>query len=277
VPADKLLYALRDVTATVEDFSLIAASIMSKKLAGGADRIVLDVKCGSGAFMKTLPEAQRLAQELVKIGTGMGRQTVALITNMTQPLGNSVGNALEIKEAIDVLKGKGPDDLRELCFELGSRMLIVGECEKDMDSARRKLESLIESGAALEKMKQWIFAQGGNPEVTENYDLLPNARYSRTLFAEKPGYIAAIDAEGIGMTAMLAGAGRETKGQEIDMGAGVVLHKKMGEHVEARQPLATVYSNDDTKLENAFHHLGTCFTRGSEAVEKPTLLLGSIE
>lgn len=277
VPADKLLYALRDVTATVEDFSLIAASIMSKKLAGGADRIVLDVKCGSGAFMKTLPDARRLAEELVTIGAGMGRKTTAFITSMAQPLGLTVGNSLEIREAIDVLRGEGPADLRELCLELGSRMLFVAEAAPDIPSARARLESLIASGKALDKLRDLIIAQGGNPAVTNDPNLLVRSRLSVTLKSKENGYISSIDTEGVGIAAMLSGAGRETKDMQIDLGAGLVLHKKIGDYCETGTAIATVYADDDRKLNNAVRHLSGCYTYSAAPVEVPELIISVIE
>jgi pyrimidine-nucleoside phosphorylase len=277
VPADKLLYALRDVTATIENYSLIAASIMSKKIASGADRIVLDVKCGSGAFMKTLPEARELAARLVAIGSGMGRKTIAVISNMSEPLGNAVGNSVEIREVIDVLRGEGPDDVRQLCLELAGRMLVAAEAAQDATEARERLEGLIRSGAALEKFREMIAAQGGDPSVVDDPGIMPRWRLSVTLKSSESGYVRAVDAEGVGKAAMLAGAGREKKDQPIDYGAGVIMLKKVGDYCEAGDPLAIVYSNEDSKLENAVQQLGTCYSMGETPAENIRLILDVVE
>ena len=249
-PADKKLYALRDVTATIDNISLIASSIMSKKLASGADAIVLDVKTGSGAFMKSLHEAFSLATEMTDIGNKMGRKTVAVITDMDQPLGNAVGNSIEVIEAIETLKGKGPKDFHELCVALGIQMLLLSEIAKDKNEAERLIEESISSGAALQKLKDLIEIQGGNPDVTEDYSLLPSAQNNRAVNKEINGYIKSINAELIGMAALTLGAGRQTKDSIIDLGAGIVLNKKVGDEYHTDLPVATIYYNCDEQRAN---------------------------
>jgi pyrimidine-nucleoside phosphorylase len=243
-PADKKLYSLRDVTSTVGSVPLIASSIMSKKIAAGADAIVLDVKVGTGAFMKSIEEAEKLAQTMVNIGNSVGRDTMAVISDMSQPLGQAIGNGLEVKEAIDTLKGKGPKDLTELSLVLGSQMAYLGGVGEDLEDARKQLEENIHNGKALEKFKVFIEAQGGNPDVVENPgEILPQAEYQIDVKAERPGVVAAIDAEELGIAGMLLGAGRETIDSELDLAAGLMLHKKIGDSVEAGESLVTIYSN----------------------------------
>lgn len=277
VPADKLLYALRDLTATIENYSLIAASVMSKKIASGADRIVLDVKCGSGAFMKTFKEARELACKLVAVGSGMGRKTIAVISNMEEPLGYAIGNSLEIEEVLEVLKNKGPEDLRELSLELAARMVMAADAAPDNITAREQLEELLANGAALEKFGEMIEAQGGRRDVVDNPSLLPKGRLSVKFKCRKAGFVQSIDAEGIGNAAMLAGAGRVRKDQQVDFGAGLILYKKIGDPCEEGDTLAAVYSNDDDHLEQAVNQLTTCFMIGAEQPERPTLILDVIE
>lgn len=224
-PADKKLYALRDVTATVDSIPLIASSIMSKKIAAGADAIVLDVKTGCGAFMKTEEDAFKLAAAMVGIGAKVGRKTTAVVTDMDQPLGNTVGNALEVKEAILTLKDKGPADLTELCYTLGSRMLVLGGRANTYDEGRKILEELLKSGAALSKLKELVEAQGGDGTVIENEELLPDTKYSLPLKAAADGYVYAINAEQVGIAAMVLGAGRETKEDVIDPAVGIIINK----------------------------------------------------
>lgn len=248
-PADKQLYALRDVTATVDSIPLIASSIMSKKIAAGADAICLDVKAGSGAFMKTVEEARRLAQTMVEIGKQVGRETIAVISNMNQPLGKAIGNTLEIKEAIETLKGRGPEDLTELCLTLGTQMLMLAGKTADSTEARAMLEEKIESGEALEKLVQFIAAQGGDPEQVRNTDLLPQAPYQADVLATSSGYVEQINALEIGRLAMLLGAGRVTKDSKIDLSVGIILHKKIGDKVEQGESLATVHMNSVTDEE----------------------------
>lgn len=242
-PADKKLYALRDVTGTVSSIPLIASSIMSKKIASGADAIVLDVKVGTGAFMKSIEEAEKLAQTMVNIGNSVGRDTMAVISDMSQPLGNAIGNALEVKEAIDTLKGEGPEDLTELSLVLGSQMAYLGGVGETLDDARKILEENIKNGKALEKFKTFIEAQGGNPEVVDRPELLPQAEFQIDVTADKAGVVTQIDAEELGVAGMLLGAGRATKDSELDLAAGLMLHKKIGDKVEAGEKLVTIYSN----------------------------------
>jgi pyrimidine-nucleoside phosphorylase len=250
-PADKKLYALRDVTATVDNVSLIASSIMSKKIAAGADCIVLDVKVGEGAFMKTPEAAHELAQEMVTIGTNVGRKTVAIISDMDQPLGLAIGNALEVEEAIDTLKGKGPKDLVELCLTLGSYMVTFAGAAANVEEAREKLLQTITSGAAINKLKEFVRAQGGETDCIDDTSLLPKAKYVVPVLAETDGYIEKIHAESIGIIAMELGAGRATKESVIDLAVGIVLNKKRGEKVSKGDVLAYIHSNDEAKTEKA--------------------------
>ncbi len=242
-PADKKIYALRDVTGTVGSIPLIASSIMSKKIASGANAIVLDVKVGTGAFMKDIKAAEQLAKTMVALGNGVGRNTMAVISDMSQPLGEAIGNALEVKEAIDTLKGEGPEDLTELSLVLGSQMAYLGGVGENLDDARRLLEENIANGKALEKFRIFVEAQGGNPEVIDNPELLPQAEFKIPVKAEQSGVVSAIDAEELGIAGMLLGAGRETKDSELDLAAGLVLHKKIGDSVEKGETLVTIHSN----------------------------------
>ena len=244
-PADKKLYALRDVTGTVNSIPLIASSIMSKKIAAGADAIVLDVKTGEGAFMKTVEDARSLAKAMVQIGNNVGRQTMAIISDMSQPLGYAIGNSLEVKEAIDTLRGNGPEDLTELCLVLGSQMVVVGGKAKDLDEARKMLLEVIENGSALEVMKDFIKGQGGNPDVVDSPELLPEARYKIDVPSKETGYVSFMEADEIGTAAMLLGAGRATKESEIDLAVGIVLHKKVGDAVKEGESLATIHSSNE--------------------------------
>src|SRR5699024_3071642 len=231
-PADKKLYALRDVTGTVNSIPLIASSIMSKKIASGADAIVLDVKTGSGAFMKDLSSAKKLAEAMVKIGNGAGRQTMAVISDMSQPLGYAVGNALEVKEAIATLNGQGPADLTELCLTLASKMVYLAKKADTIEQAREKLEATIESGRAIEKFKTLIASQKGDDSIVDQPDKLPTATYTIDVTATETGYVSEIVADEIGIAASMLGAGRMTKDEEIDLSVGVILTKKVGDHVE---------------------------------------------
>lgn len=244
-PADKLLYALRDVTATVESIPLIAASIMSKKIAAGTDSIVLDVKVGSGAFMKNIEAAKALATTMVNIGAHVGRQTVAVISDMNQPLGRAVGNALEIKEAIDTLQGKGPRDLEELCLALGSHMLVLAGKTDDEREARAMLQAAIRDGSALEKLVTLVESQGGDPRQVRQPELLPTAPHQFDVCAPRAGYVHHIASEEVGITAMLLGAGRATKQDDIDLSVGIVLNKKVGDYVEADESIATLHVRDE--------------------------------
>lgn len=242
-PADKKLYALRDVTATVASIPLIASSVMSKKIAAGADAIVLDVKTGSGAFMKTLEDAVQLAEAMVKIGKEIGRETIAVISNMDQPLGYAIGNALEVKEAIEALRGDGPSDLKKLCLELGTHMLRASGIVNSEEEARARLEEIWASGRALEKFKAWITAQGGDASVVDAPEQLLGADTIVTVHAQSSGFVAAIDAERIGVAAMMLGAGRETIEDQIDPAVGIVLSKKVGDFVEKGETLAELHVN----------------------------------
>ncbi|WP_047151960.1 pyrimidine-nucleoside phosphorylase [Aneurinibacillus tyrosinisolvens] len=251
-PADKKLYALRDVTATVDTIPLIASSVMSKKIAAGADAIVLDVKYGSGAFMKTPEEAERLARTMVSIGEEVGRKTIAIISSMEQPLGFAVGNALEVKEAIDTLQGKGPEDLTELSLVLGAHMVHLGGKASSYEEARSKLEEIIRTGQALDVFKQFITAQGASPEAIDRPDEhLPKASRIEPIRASASGYVEQIAAEQIGVAAMKVGAGRETKESAIDMAVGIVIHKKIGDRVEAGDVIAQIHCNNEENLEEA--------------------------
>ena len=246
-PADKKLYALRDVTGTVDNMPLIASSIMSKKIASGADGIVLDVKVGDGAFMKTPEDAKALAEEMVSIGKNVGRNTIAVISDMDQPLGYAIGNALEVEEAIETLKGNGPKDLLELALTLGSNMLILANRVETFEEGKKLLLENIENGKALEKLKEFVKAQGGDPSYVDNTDLLPKAKYIIDVKSKKSGTISKIHAEEMGLTAMELGAGRATKESVIDLAVGIVLCKKRGEKVSEGDILARVYANDEAK------------------------------
>lgn len=243
-PADKKLYALRDVTATVDNVSLIASSIMSKKIAAGADAIVLDVKVGDGAFMKTPEDAKLLAKEMVSIGTHVGRKTVAIISDMDQPLGFAIGNALEVEEAIETLKGNGPKDLLELALELGSNMVVLAGKAKDTDEAKAMLMETIDKGTALAKLKEFVVAQGGDASVIDDTSKFPKAKYVLEVRAKESGFVSKIHSENMGLIAMELGAGRATKESIIDLAVGIVLDKKRGDKVEAGDILAYVHAND---------------------------------
>lgn len=244
-PADKKLYSLRDVTGTVGSIPLIASSIMSKKLAAGADAIVLDVKTGDGALMKDMTDSEKLAHEMVNIGNQIGRRTMAIISDMSQPLGFAIGNALEVKEAIDTLKGHGPADLTELVLTLGSQMVLLANKAKTLDEAREKLQEVIKNGKAVEKFKTLIETQGGDSSVVDHPEKLASAPYQITLPALKSGYVSRIIADQIGIAAMQLGAGRATKEDVIDPAVGIVLHKKVGDKVAIGEALLTIHSNTD--------------------------------
>ena len=251
VPADKKLYALRDVTATVDNMSLIASSIMSKKLASGADAIVLDVKVGDGAFMKTPETAKELAQEMVDIGKHLGRETIGVISDMDQPLGYAIGNSLEVIEAIELLKGNGPKDLLELTLTIGSNMLLCAKVAESEEEARKMLIENIENGKGLEKLKEFVKAQGGDITPIDDYSKFPQAKYVEKVTSPVDGYITKIHAEAFGLIAMELGAGRATKESEIDLAVGIVLNKKRGEKVKKGDVLAYIHSNNEEKIERA--------------------------
>ncbi|EIJ78748.1 Pyrimidine-nucleoside phosphorylase [Bacillus methanolicus PB1] len=242
-PADKKLYALRDVTATVDSIPLIASSIMSKKIAAGADCIVLDVKTGAGAFMKTLEDSRELARAMVRIGNNVGRKTMAVISDMSQPLGLAIGNALEVKEAIDTLKGEGPEDLTELCLTLGSHIVLLAKKANSLTEARQMLEKAIEDCSALESLKRFLSSQGGDASVVDDPSKLPQAKYTFELEAKEDGFVSEIVADEVGTAAMLLGAGRTTKESSIDLAVGLVLRKKIGDHVKKGESLVTIHSN----------------------------------
>jgi len=277
VPADGKTYALRDVTATVDSIPLIASSIMSKKIAAGADAIVLDVKTGRGAFMKTLEESIELAKAMVEIGEKVGKKTIALVTDMDQPLGLAVGNALEVQEAIAVLKGKGPSDLRELCLELGASMVYLARKSDTIGEAREKLLTLLEKGQALEKFAQMIEAQGGDPRVLEDEGMLPQAAIQEAVLAPKSGYISQLEAEKVGLAAMALGAGREKKEDRIDPAAGVLLQKKIGEWIEKDEALATLHTNEHSRIAVGKATLLSAYTISSQPVENTPLVYRTIE
>ncbi len=274
-PADKKIYALRDVTATVDNISLIASSIMSKKIAAGAQNIVLDVKCGSGAFMKDEKSATDLAELMVKIGKKCGRNMAAVITNMDVPLGSNVGNALEIKEVVDILNNKGDKQLRELCLVLSATILGISyDCS--YDEAYIQAENAIADGLAFHKLKELVSAQGGNTNMLDNTDLLPKCDRSLKIKADINGYIQKIDSRLVGESAVLLGAGREKKTDSIDYGAGIVLYKKTGESVSVGETIAVLYAETEERLKNAEKLFNTSFTIGDEKPEEMPLIYKTI-
>lgn len=270
-PADKKIYGLRDVTATVNAIPLIASSIMSKKIASGTDAIVLDVKTGSGAFMKTLEDSKELAHAMVQIGNGAGRETIGVISDMNQPLGFAVGNALEVKEAIETLRGEGPEDLHELCLELGSRMVYLGKKAKSIEEAREKLEEAIQSGQAIDTFKTLIEAQGGDASIVDEPDKLPTASYTFEVEAKEDGFISEIIANEIGIAASILGAGRLTKESEIDLAVGLVLNKKIGDQVKKGDSLVTIHSNSE-EVANVIEKIYESYTISQEPVEDKPLI-----
>ncbi len=276
VPADKKLYALRDVTATVDSIPLIASSIMSKKIAGGADAVVLDVKAGAGAFMKDLDQAFRLAEMMVAIGREVGREVAAVVSNMDQPLGYAVGNALEVAEAIETLRGFGPKDLEEICLQLGSQMLRLAGVAPDGESARKMLLRALRAGHGLNKLIEMVEAQGGDPSYIRQPVKLPRAQRVGPVVAPQAGYVQGIDALEVGVAAMLLGAGRETKESAIDLGVGVVLRKKVGDPVEAGEPLAELHVNSERRLAEARERLVRAYRIGGERLQEPPLVYGLV-
>ena len=275
-PADKKLYALRDVTGTVNCIPLIASSIMSKKIASGADAIVLDVKTGSGAFMKDLAEAKELAKAMVGIGHGRGRKTIAMITDMNQPLGFAIGNALEVKEAIDTLKGKGPNDLHELCLALGSKMVYLAGRAATDDEARKLLEDSIKTGKAIETFKTFIAAQGGDSGIVDDHTKLPSSSFTYEVEAKEDGIVSEIIADKIGVAASLLGAGRVTKESQIDLAVGLILRKKIGDKVKEGQSLVTIHSNKQevTEVKSLVYD---AYTLSQNEVGAPPLIYEIIE
>ncbi|MDP4094430.1 MAG: pyrimidine-nucleoside phosphorylase [Bacillota bacterium] len=275
-PADKKIYALRDVTATVNNISLIASSIMSKKLASGADRIVLDVKTGSGAFMKTVEDSTALAQAMVRIGHQTGRKTLAVITDMDIPLGNAIGNSLEVIEAVETLKGKGPVDLEEVCIELASRMLQLGE-QGTYEECKTKAGQTLKDGSALGKLEQMIDQQGGNIKVINDNTLFGQAAHSFDFTAVRSGYISHINTDSLGIASMVLGAGRETKESVIDYTAGIILNRKTGMRVERGDVIARLYTNRPERVSEALDILEQAFLIGNDEPAKRPLILGIVE
>lgn len=276
-PADKKLYALRDVTATVESIPLIASSIMSKKIASGADAIVLDVKTGDGAFMKRLEDARELAAAMTDIGKRVGRRTIAVISDMSQPLGYAVGNALEVGEAIMTLRGEGPVDLYELSLTLSSHMVVLAGKAATMEEAREMLEAAVRSGAALAKLKLFLAAQGGDASVVDRPELLPAAKIRFEAKSLESGYVSAIAAEGIGVAAMQLGAGRATKDDVIDLSVGIVLRKKIGDAVTKGEPLAVIHASSEHAAETSADLVRRCVAVSAECVPPPPLIHGIID
>lgn len=277
VPADKKIYALRDVTATVSNKSLISASIMSKKLASGADAIVLDVKCGDGGFMKDYESAKELANIMVRIGDNVGRKTVAIISNMDQPLGNAIGNSLEVIEAIETLKGKGSKELLDLCLELGAQMLILGGKASSKENAIQQLLEVIHSGKAIQKLKDFVQNQGGDISCIDNYSKFPQASIQENILATESGFVHQLHAENIGLASLQLGAGRETKESNIDLSAGIYLHKKIGDKVEKNEVLATIYTNKKEAVESVKQLISNNYTIAAPSIEQPTLIMGFVE
>lgn len=275
-PADKKLYALRDVTGTVENMSLIASSIMSKKLAAGADAIVLDTKCGSGAFMKNIDDAKALAKEMVTIGRNAGKKVTALITDMDQPLGYAVGNALEVKEAILTLQGKGPDDFTELCLSLGAEMVVHAEVAASIEEARILLQEAIDSGKALSQLKAFVKAQGGDEKAVDDVSLLPSAKYTQQIPAVKSGYITQMNCAEIGNCSLVLGGGRENKDSIIDLSVGLIIHKKIGDYVEEGEPIATLHYNDVDKMNAALVRYQNAITIENDKPAKREIIIARI-
>lgn len=274
--ADKKMYALRDVTATVDNISLIAASIMCKKLASGANAILLDVKTGDGAFMKTLDDSFELAKAMVDIGCGMNRETIGMITDMDEPLGFAVGNSLEVIEAIETLKGNGPKDFVMLCETLGAYMLVLAKVAKNFDEGIEKIRDAISSGKALEKLKVFIENQGGDKNIVDDYSLLPTASKIVEIKSPKSGYISKIEAEEVGVSAMILGAGRETKEDILDLSAGIVLTKKVGDYVNEGDILAYMHLNKEEKLQQAKERFIAAYKIVDEKVEPKKLVYGVV-
>ncbi|MBO5666948.1 MAG: pyrimidine-nucleoside phosphorylase [Firmicutes bacterium] len=270
--ADKKLYALRDVTGTVDNMSLIASSIMSKKLASGSDAIVLDVKTGDGAFMEKQDDAEALGELMVKMGKAAGKKTIAVITDMDQPLGKAVGNSLEVIEAIETLKGQGPEDITELALTLSGLMIYAGEKAATPEEGRSLAEEALKSGRALETLAKFIEGQGGDPGVVADYGLFPQAAICRQAVAAGEGYIQRLEARAIGLASQHSGAGRATKEDAIDLAAGVILHKKVGDFVKTGDVLADVFGNDEAKVERAVNEVLKAFHIGTEEPKKEPLI-----
>ena len=277
-PADKKLYALRDVTATVDSIPLIAASIMSKKLAAGSDCILLDVKTGSGAFMKTLDDSISLAQKMVSIGENCGRKTIALITDMDIPLGNNIGNSLEIKEVVDTLNGKGPEDLTQICIKLAGNMLYLAG-KGSIEECENMAKEAIQNSYALDKLIEMVEAQGGDIEYIKNTDKFEKSKYSLDIILEDniEGYITSMDTEGLGIASTMLGAGRETKDDVIDFSAGIILNKKVGDQVKQGDILCTLYTNDEARFESAKQKVVSSITFNKEKPKQAPLVFARVE
>ncbi len=276
-PADGKLYALRDVTGTVQSIPLIASSVMSKKIAAGAQAILLDVKSGLGAFMLTLQEARQLAELMVKIGHLAGRRTVAVLSDMNQPLGSAVGNALEVKEAIQTLQGGGPEDFREHCLEIAAYMLMLGEKAANLENARMQANKALNNGSAWERFVQLVSAQGGDVRCIENPELLPAAAYQEAMLSPASGYLLGVHARIVGETAVTLGAGRAQKGDPIDYAVGIEVHKNVGDQVEKGERLFTIHANQLDRLAEARQELQMAVTLSEQPVEKLPLFYGVIE
>lgn len=276
-PADKKLYALRDVTATVDNMSLIASSIMSKKLASGADAIILDVKTGSGAFMKTKEDSFELATKMVNIGKGANKKMMAVISDMDQPLGNMIGNALEVKEAIDTLNGVGPKDFTTLCYKLGSMMLMMGGVCESLEDGERLVDDAIKSGRALDKLCEFIKAQGGDPSMVKDPSLLPKAKIREEVLAPTKGYITKIVCDEVGICSLILGGGRETKESSIDLAVGIELVKKVGDYVNENDCIAYIYANDEEKKEIAKKRLLEAYSFDENKPLDRQVILGVVD
>lgn len=276
-PADKKLYSLRDVTATVDSIPLIASSIMSKKIAGGADGIVLDVKMGDGAFMENLEDARELAKAMVNIGKELGRKTIAVITNMDQPLGHAIGNVLEVKEAINTLKGEGPEDLTELCLTLGANMLVIAEKAENYDEGYRNLKNILNSGKGLDQFEKFIQAQGGDSKIVSNTEILPEADHILTVKAEQRGYVSKIMTKELGLLAVEIGAGRAKKGEDIDPAVGIVVHKKIGDYVKRGEKLAVIHLNSLIDKEKIMSKVHKAFLIDTVDIKTPKLIYDIIK
>jgi pyrimidine-nucleoside phosphorylase len=272
VPADRMLYALRDVTATVNSRPLIAASIMSKKLAEGVDALVLDVKTGNGAFMKTEAEADELAEAMVGIGRSCGKAVRALITDMSQPLWRAVGNSLEVIEAIEVLRGGGPEDTASLCRELAAHCLVLGQTAATLEDARSLYSRVIRTGRAFDHFRAMVNAQGGESAALEDTSLLPRAQAAEQVIAAESGFVSGMDTEGLGAAVNVLGAGREVMGERIDPAVGMIIHRKIGDYVEAGEPLVTLHYNDVTRCRAVRTRVLRCFHLSREPACAPALI-----
>jgi pyrimidine-nucleoside phosphorylase len=275
-PADGKLYALRDVTSTVSSLPLIVGSVMSKKIAGGADAILLDVKVGSGAFMKTVDEARELAETMVRIGSQLERRMVALISDMNEPLGRAVGNALEVREAIDTLHGGGPHGFRHHCLRVVAELLVLVGRAEDLEAGKAQAADTITSGAAWEKFLAFVEAQGGDTSYVKQPDRLPQAEIARPMEAAESGYLQKVNAAQVGMAVVDLGGGREKKGQPIDHAVGLVLHKKIGDRIEQGEPIYTLYANDEQRLQEARERLRAAYVISPQEVEPLPLFYGRV-